>query len=584
MKFHSWFICLLLTILLISTISYFNLQEIPQIPIYQGDLSFQSDLAFMYLTALVTNFPRRDYLKQHKLAAAEWIESELRATGLEVYTQDFSSVIASKDITSLRNIYALLPGKRKEAILIVGHYDLPPFVRQGAADNGSGVATLLELARIFASSPTPQWTMIFMASDCKEYGPMCGSYRFLEESGWKEHLAVAISLDFANLGEMEGIKINNTGLQKGYTPLWLRQIALNSITLETNALDSNPLREWLERAFPFAPTEHGIYLRSEIPAINLAGAPKSHAWQAEYHHTTGDTIEKILPETISHYGKASERLLRSLQLLTEFPQENMFYFKIGSHYLPAWVIRILQLLVLLPLFVRTLIAWKKGRHYTREIWLEIRHLFAIFCSGVFGYLLLRLLPKKGLLLKYELYPATLKDPVLNHPPILPLLLVVATIFISYGLLHHLLALGKEISLEARLGTDLTLLLIIVIANILLDSGFSSLAFLLPSLVFWPLLSPATTAPKKIINFLLLLVGISPFLIFFVLSFYISGKTSWQLLLATANGLFSLRTISSFILVISILIRFIPSALATNNNPNLSWGNKEEYFSWRTVLK
>ncbi len=585
MKFRYWFLCYFLMLILIFTTSYFASQKSPQFPIYQEDLAFQTDLAMMYLTALVTGFPRRDYLHNGRLEAATWLASEFRASGLEVYTQEFSVEIAGKKVTDLRNVYAVLPGVQSKAVLVVGHYDIPPFVRQGAADNGSGVATILELARIFASGPTPQWTMIFMTSDCQEYGPMYGSSHFLKESGWKEHLAAVISLDFANLGEMKGIEIEMSGWQQNYTPLWLRQIALASITPETEAIDANPFREWVDRALAITTAEHGIYLHSRIPALNLKGVPKHSNWQARYHHTTGDTIGKILPKTIDHYGRAAERLLRSLQLLEEFPPTEMSYLKVGAYYLPAWAIRLIQLLFLTPLLIRTLSAWRRTeRDYLREVGRELRYLLASVLAGALGYFILRLLMEKGLFFNNELFPVLQKKPLLGYQQIIPSLVVLATAIIGYICFLRLLALPREVRVEIRQATSFTLMLLLIIMTIFLNAGFTSLAFLLPSILSWPLLSPNRSLWRRGINLLIALSGLIPIiLLIYPPSAYIDANLGWQFIIAIAYGHYPHCAILLSLVFIAIFFRFIPSVLLKATPPSLTWGNKKEYFSWKNVL-
>lgn len=55
------------------------------------------------------------------------------------------------------------------SILIGAHYDTVPG-SPGADDNGSGVAVLLELARIFSEKPQQNYPIQFVAFDLEEYG------------------------------------------------------------------------------------------------------------------------------------------------------------------------------------------------------------------------------------------------------------------------------------------------------------------------------------------------------------------------------------------------------------------------------
>ena len=81
--------------------------------------------------------------------AAAYIESELRTLGYTVVPQEFSA-----EGRSYRNLEATLAGTtlRHEVVVLGAHYDTAEEA-PGADDNASGVAAVLELARLFARTP-----------------------------------------------------------------------------------------------------------------------------------------------------------------------------------------------------------------------------------------------------------------------------------------------------------------------------------------------------------------------------------------------------------------------------------------------
>lgn len=85
-------------------------------------------------------------------AAASYLEEELRNAGFAVAEQSYTS-----EGKRVRNLEAELPGRNPSAgIVIVGaHYD-SVYGSQGANDNASGVAALLEIARLLAGKPLPR--------------------------------------------------------------------------------------------------------------------------------------------------------------------------------------------------------------------------------------------------------------------------------------------------------------------------------------------------------------------------------------------------------------------------------------------
>ncbi len=100
-----------------------------------------------------------NYLHPAELeAAGSYIESVLRQIGYAVMTQRFA-----RDGREVRNIEVELRGSgRPEEIVVVGaHYD-SVMGAPGANDNGSGVAALLELARVMRDA-RPETTVRFVA-------------------------------------------------------------------------------------------------------------------------------------------------------------------------------------------------------------------------------------------------------------------------------------------------------------------------------------------------------------------------------------------------------------------------------------
>ena len=103
---------------------------------------------------------------------------------LRAFFLDFA--IASSHLTS-HNVLAQIPGttRPKESVMFAAHWDAfgqgPPdasgdTVRHGAADDGIGVAGVLEIARAFARSPKPQRTAVFAVWTAEERGLLGSEY------------------------------------------------------------------------------------------------------------------------------------------------------------------------------------------------------------------------------------------------------------------------------------------------------------------------------------------------------------------------------------------------------------------------
>ena len=112
-----------------------------------------------HVTQLAGQIGERNVWRPEGLDAAdEYIRTTLEEAGYKVSLQPFTS----RGVT-VNNIEAILPGhtSAEESIVIGAHYDTVAD-SPGADDNASGVAALLELARLLAGSTLPR-TVHFVA-------------------------------------------------------------------------------------------------------------------------------------------------------------------------------------------------------------------------------------------------------------------------------------------------------------------------------------------------------------------------------------------------------------------------------------
>lgn len=129
------------------------------------------------------------------LAAADTIAAWFRAAGLlpawpEGYFQDFPLAGEEGRGGRGRNVAGLLPGRGEQAsrrLVIGAHYDHLGLAaggngfHPGADDNASGVATLVELARLLAEQPGPDLRGVLLVAFAGEEIGLLGSAHFVRE-------------------------------------------------------------------------------------------------------------------------------------------------------------------------------------------------------------------------------------------------------------------------------------------------------------------------------------------------------------------------------------------------------------------
>jgi hypothetical protein len=129
-----------------------------------------------HVAALSGAFHPRSFYDTNNLArCADYIEARFREAGLAVASQPYTALR-----TPCRNVIAVVPGREARRVVIGAHYDAAEGT-PGADDNASGVAGLLELARLLRGA-RPQYTIELVAY-CTEEPPCFGT----EHMGSAQH-------------------------------------------------------------------------------------------------------------------------------------------------------------------------------------------------------------------------------------------------------------------------------------------------------------------------------------------------------------------------------------------------------------
>jgi hypothetical protein len=148
-------------------------------------------------------------------AARQYIYDQLTAYSaqsqgrMRVWEHPFTLSWEDKE-TLQHNIVANLQGTESGAgvIIIGGHYDAAAYdvdatqLAPGADDNGTGIAAMLEIARIMAQTPH-RATIIFIAFSAEEVGRV-GSIRFIDEYLKQYNIDVRAVLTLDTIGNVNG--------------------------------------------------------------------------------------------------------------------------------------------------------------------------------------------------------------------------------------------------------------------------------------------------------------------------------------------------------------------------------------------
>lgn len=191
------------------------------------------------------------------------------------------------------NVIGKIQGKTDETIVLGGHYDTVS-VGPGAGDNGSGTATLIELARVMGSRPQPQHTLVFIAFDAEELG-LVGSRAYVDGLSNAQVQNIRAMLNFDMLGAGSGPLLL---MGDGNVALLGRSSAKQlNIDARNGQLPAN------------AGSDHQSFARRGVDTV---------FFMRDYNllHTPQDTIDQVHQEYLGEAGRVAERLLERLDAST----------------------------------------------------------------------------------------------------------------------------------------------------------------------------------------------------------------------------------------------------------------------------
>jgi len=242
--------------------------------------------------------------------ARNYIIDHLKKTGIEPFAPGYEQPFPITQIPGLVqsgdgvNILGVIPGKKKETIVISAHYDHLGIrnntIYNGADDNASGTAALLAIVQYFKNH-APEHRLIFAFFDAEEMG-LRGSAHFVNTLDLsKENIVLNMNLDMVSRSEK-----NELYASGGFHyPDIKRKIenlkALRGIKLlfghDDPALNRN---DWTRQS------DHYNFHQKKIPFVYFG--VEDHA---DYHQP-GDDFEKVNPE---FYSNSVETILQAVKAL-----------------------------------------------------------------------------------------------------------------------------------------------------------------------------------------------------------------------------------------------------------------------------
>jgi acetylornithine deacetylase/succinyl-diaminopimelate desuccinylase-like protein len=292
----------------------------PAFPSGKGE--FDADRAWTLLEAQCALGPRFPGSEGHR-RCREWLVEQLGACADEVAVQEWDQKVArgpgAGRIFRLANVFAVFRGRGeltlppealRPEVMLSAHWDTRPVADQdpdparrgdpvpGANDGASGVAVLLELARLLAAE-RPARTVVLAFWDGEDFGEYWyGSRLFArwlrlpEMARWRARRGVLVDMVGGR-----GLRCVTEVNSLHHAPALWQGVHASAQALGLGAHFGGPAMRIND--------DHVFLNRAGIPTVLLIG------YQYPPWHTTHDTAEHCAPASLEVVGRVLEHWLRT---------------------------------------------------------------------------------------------------------------------------------------------------------------------------------------------------------------------------------------------------------------------------------
>ncbi|MCK4224094.1 MAG: M28 family peptidase [candidate division Zixibacteria bacterium] len=263
---------------------------------------FDGEEAFAHLLEQCQFGPRNPGSEGHQ-KTKEYLLDKLRLHTNFVKIQDFSYSDQEQKIElELTNIIASFYPKKGKRVLLCAHWDTRPFADRdpdttlqaepilGANDGASGVAVLLEIARII-SRKEPVWGVDIVLFDGEDGGREGDVDGFCLGSKYFAKNKRDYKPKFGILLDMIGDR-DLTVYQEGYSSRYAKEF----VDLVWSRAKNLGLFCFKDSVKYFMYDDHIPLLEAGIPVIDIID------FDYPYWHTTSDTPDKCSPESLQKIG------------------------------------------------------------------------------------------------------------------------------------------------------------------------------------------------------------------------------------------------------------------------------------------
>ncbi|NLO09891.1 MAG: M28 family peptidase [Clostridiales bacterium] len=400
---------------------------------------FSAIRAFKHIEAIAKE-PRLTGTESIK-KAREYVISELNEIGIEAEVHKSNS---------LENIYGIIEGTNSsDAIMLTAHLDTV-YNSPGAADDGSGIAVLLETARALKSNAPYKNTIILLFTDGEELW-VRGAMEFIRNSSIRDRVKIVVGFDAGGLSGpsiLTSTSENNGWLISQLAKAYPSTLASSMINIFANSTTDYTLA--------FRPAGYSGY---EFD-INMD----------KRHHSRDDNIDNLNPNSVQDHGNHALALadhFGDLDSLDDPREENVVYFSFLRLFIISYpiIFGYILAIILLCMFIKLLYDSIKNKLITLGgiLYGAFVCLMALGLAFLLGISLNKLL-------KIELFMKLNKSLAESYQAITFMIITLAFIICWYAIS---LKIRKTSPYDMTMGILIPLLIVMLVTSIAFpDIGFA----------------------------------------------------------------------------------------------------------------
>ena len=270
--------------------------------------TFSGDAAFAHLVAQCDLGPRNPGSDGHKKALQYFLDV-LTPLADTVFTQSYTETMPrTRQKVGMNNVIARFNPKAIKQIMISAHWDTRPWGDRrtsiigknqpilGANDGASGVAVILELAKVLNHNP-PEVGVNLVLFDAEDYGTSGDSWSYCKGSQYfAKNLPIPLPVHAINLD-----MVGDANLEIYIERISYKQNPELVLELWEKAEELN-LSGFKKLAFHSIFDDHvPLYEIAGIPAVDIIDFDYPDE-KTNYHHTQNDVVENCSPQSLWQVG------------------------------------------------------------------------------------------------------------------------------------------------------------------------------------------------------------------------------------------------------------------------------------------